>query len=55
MRILVSWLQELVELPIGPAGAGPAGPTNIAELADALTMRGFEVGAVEPWRFSFFC
>ncbi len=49
MRILVSWLQELVELAIGPAGAGPAGPTDIAELADALTMRGFEVGAVEPW------
>ncbi len=27
----------------------PAGPGSINELADVLTMRGFEVGAVEPW------
>ena len=45
----MSWLRELVEVPLGLAGAGPAGPKDIAELADALTMRGFEVGAVEPW------
>ena len=44
MRILVSWLRELVTLPVG-AGS----PVNIDELADLLTMRGFEVGAVEPW------
>jgi phenylalanyl-tRNA synthetase beta chain len=49
LRILVSWLRELVEVPVGPAGAGAGGPTDIADLADALTMRGFEVGAVEPW------
>ncbi|MEE2965688.1 MAG: phenylalanine--tRNA ligase beta subunit-related protein, partial [Acidobacteriota bacterium] len=45
----MSWLQELVEVRLGPGGAGPAGPKDITELADALTMRGFEVGAVEPW------
>ncbi|MEE2612334.1 MAG: phenylalanine--tRNA ligase subunit beta [Acidobacteriota bacterium] len=44
MRILVSWLRELVTLPVG-AGS----PVNIDELAGLLTMRGFEVGAVEPW------
>ena len=49
MRILVSWLRELVEVPVGPAEADAGGPTDIADLADALTMRGFEVGAVEPW------
>ena len=44
MKILVSWLRELVTLPLGPGH-----PVSINELADALTMRGFEVGAVEPW------
>ncbi len=47
MRILVSWLRELVALPVG-AGT-PDSPVNMTELADTLTMRGFEVGAVEPW------
>ena len=37
MRILVSWLRELVPIPVG-----------IAELADALTRHGFEVSAVDP-------
>ena len=37
MRILVSWLRELVPIPVG-----------IDELADALTRHGFEVSAVEP-------
>lgn len=36
MRVLVSWLRELVEVPV-----------SIEELAEALTLRGFEVGAVE--------
>ena len=44
MRILVSWLREFVTVP---AGSGHSG--SIDDLADALTMRGFEVGAVEPW------
>ena len=44
MRIQVSWLRELVTVPLGPDD-----PVSIDELADALTMRGFEVGAVEPW------
>ena len=47
MRILVSWLREFVTLPIGPDG--PGNPGALTELADLLTMRGFEVGAVEPW------
>ncbi len=34
----MSWLRELVDVPVG-----------IDELADKLTMCGFEVGAVEPW------
>ncbi len=38
MRILVSWLRELA-----PTDA------SIKELADVLTMRGFEVSAVDPW------
>jgi len=37
VRVLVSWLREFVEVPVG-----------IAELASALTMAGFEVGSVEP-------
>ena len=37
MRILVSWLREFVTFD-----------ASIQELADALTMRGFEVGAIEP-------
>jgi phenylalanyl-tRNA synthetase beta chain len=37
VRILVSWLREFVEVPVG-----------IADLASALTMAGFEVGSVEP-------
>ena len=41
MRVLVSWLRELVTVP--------AGPGSIDALADVLTMRGFEVAAVEPW------
>ena len=44
MRVLVSWLREIVTVPDGADG-----PVRIAELADALTMRGFEVGAIEPW------
>lgn len=47
MRILVSWLRELVTLPVG--SGSPDSPVTIAALADTLTMRGFEVGAVEPW------
>ena len=38
MRILVSWLRELVAVPGGGVG----------ELADALTRHGFEVSSVEP-------
>ena len=38
LRVLVSWLRELVDVPVG-----------VDELADRLTMCGFEVGAVEPW------
>ena len=34
----MSWLRELVDVPAG-----------VDELADRLTMCGFEVGAVEPW------
>ena len=34
----MSWLQELVDAPVA-----------VDELADRLTMCGFEVGAVEPW------
>ena len=34
----MSWLRELVEIPVG-----------INELATSLTLRGFEVGAIEPW------
>ncbi len=34
----MSWLRELVDAPVG-----------VDELADRLTMCGFEVGAVEPW------
>ena len=45
----MSWLRELVDVPIGAPGEPPTGPADIAELADALTMRGFEVGSVEPW------
>ena len=37
MRILVSWLREYVAVEVG-----------IQELASALTMRGFEVSAIEP-------
>ena len=37
MRVLVSWLRELVEVPV-----------SIEDLAEALTLRGFEVGAIEP-------
>ena len=49
MRVLVSWLRELVTVPVAPDNrANPASPTDIAELADRLTRRGFEVGAVEP-------
>ena len=44
MRIPVSWLRELVRIPDAPEG-----PATIGALADALTMRGFEVGAIEPW------
>ena len=40
----MSWLREFVDVPVGRGGAD-----GIAELADLLTMRGFEVGAVEPW------
>jgi len=47
LRILVSWLRELVTLPVG--SGSPDSPVTIAALADTLTMRGFEVGAVEPW------
>ena len=43
----MSWLRELVDLP---ADAGRSvSPGDIDQLADGLTMRGFEVGAVEPW------
>ena len=38
MRILASWLRELVDAPAG-----------VDELAEKLTQCGFEVGAVEPW------
>lgn len=34
----MSWLRELVDVPVG-----------VGELADRLTLCGFEVGAVEPW------
>ena len=34
----MSWLRELVDVPVA-----------VDELADKLTMCGFEVGAVEPW------
>ena len=34
-------------MPVGPSS--PGSPVNIVELADKLTMRGFEVAAVEPW------
>ncbi len=34
----MSWLRELVDVPVG-----------VDELADRLTMCGFEVGAVDPW------
>ena len=44
MRILVSWLREIVTLPDRPGS-----PVSIEELADTLTMRGFEAAAVEPW------
>ena len=37
MRILVSWLREIVPVPVG-----------IDELAEALTRHGFEVSAVDP-------
>ena len=37
MRILVSWLREIVPIPVG-----------IDELAEALTGHGFEVSAVDP-------
>ena len=37
MRILVSWLREIVSVPVG-----------IDELAEALTRHGFEVSAVDP-------
>ena len=37
MRILVSWLREYVTFDVG-----------VQELAEALTMRGFEVSAIEP-------
>ena len=37
MRILVSWLRDFVAVDVG-----------VRELADALTMRGFEVSAIEP-------
>ena len=37
MRILVSWLRELVPVTV-----------PVAELAEALTAHGFEVSAVEP-------
>ncbi len=37
MRILVSWLREIVPVPVG-----------IDELADALTRHGFEVSAIDP-------
>jgi len=40
LRILVSWLREFVPIPVGS--------NDIGELADALTMCGFEVGSVEP-------
>lgn len=36
MKVLVSWLHEIVPITVG-----------IEELADALTMRGFEVSAIE--------
>ena len=35
---MVSWLRELVEIPVG-----------VNELADSLTSRGFEVGSIERW------
>ncbi len=44
MKVLVSWLKEFVAIPHGPGG-----PVSIGALAEALTMRGFEVGAIEPW------
>ena len=34
----MSWLRELVEIPV-----------SVSELADTLTLRGFEVGAIERW------
>ena len=37
MRILVSWLRDFVDVPVEPG-----------ELADLLSMRGFELGALEP-------
>ena len=50
MRILVSWLREFVKLPVDSGDPGdPGSPVNMTELAATLTMRGFEVGAVEPW------
>ena len=39
MRILVSWLREYVTFDV-----------SVQELAKALTMRGFEVSAIEPPR-----
>ena len=37
-------------MPVGPSSpSSPGSPVNIDELADKLTMRGFEVAAVEPW------
>ena len=37
MKILVSWLKEYVDVPV-----------SIDQLAQDLTMRGFEVASVEP-------
>lgn len=37
MKILVSWLRDLVQVPVG-----------VDTLAEALTMRGFEVAAIDP-------
>ena len=46
----MSWLREIVTLPVDSGSPDDLGsPVNMTELADTLTMRGFEVGAIEPW------
>ena len=50
MRVLVSWLREFIPAPDDPDGGSSADLlADIDALAAGLTMRGFEVGAVELW------